>query len=147
MKMYALFNYTTGEVRSMISPTCQALYKRAISDRRSNVYYGYAQDNMRLIACDGYDYENLRKGVIIQEWKGGLNTPIEDLGLTVRVYYSLKRRKVDTVEQMLDYVKTEDVFRRLPTKALYQIVHILRAYDKATAENLTRRINERKIKR
>lgn len=143
--MYALINYGTGEIFSISGEkiTCQYLYNRALSQRREYVRYGYALDKMQLVKCS--DYEHIMSGVVIQEWEGGLNTPIEDLKLCVRTYWTFKNRRLDTVGLMLDYIKQEDIFRRLPSKALYDLAVTIKPYDEATACGLIRRVNLRRI--
>jgi hypothetical protein len=59
----------------------------------------------------------------------------------------MKNRRLDTVGLMLDYIKQDDIFRRLPSKALYDLAKIIKPYDKATACGLIRRINLRRIKK
>ena len=145
--MYALINYGTGEIYSVSGEgvTCQYLYKRALSVRREALRYGYALDKMHLVKCS--DYEHIMNGAIIQEWEGGYNTPIEDLKLCVRTYWTLKNRRLNNVGLILDYVKGEDIFRRLPSKALYDLAVVLKPYDEATACGLIRRVNLRRIKK
>ena len=145
--MYALINFDTGEIYSISGEniTCQYLYKRALSVRREALRYGYALDKMHLVRCS--DYEHIMNGTVIQEWRGGLNTPIEDLKLCVRTYWTLKNRRCDTVDLILDYVKSEDIFHRLPAKALYDLAEVLKPYDEATACKIIRRTNERRIKK
>lgn len=141
---YALVNYGTGEIFTISGEniTCQYLYNRALSQRRKAVRYGYALDNMRLLRVTG---ESLHDGVTIKEWAGGLQTPIEDLGLCVRTYWTLKHRRLDTVGLILDYVKQDDIFRRLPQKALYDLAKTIKPYDGATACGLIKRVNLRRI--
>lgn len=143
--MYALINFGTGEIFSISGEniTCQYLYNRALSQRREAVRYGYALDKMHLVRCS--DYEHIMNGAVIQEWEGGYNTPIEDLGLCVRTYWTLKNRRLDNVGLILDYVKQDDIFRRLPSKALYDLAKVLKPYDEATACGLIRRVNLRRI--
>lgn len=147
MKMYALINYGTGEVFTISGEniTAQYLYKRALSQRRENVRYGYALDKMQLVKCS--DYEHIMQGAIIQEWEGGLNTPIEELRLPVRTYWVLKRRMLDNVGLILSYAVQEDIFRRLPNKAIFGLAKTLMPYDKVTACSLIRRANLRRIKK
>ena len=147
MKMYALINYGTGEVFTISGEniTAQYLYKRALSQRRENVRYGYALDKMQLVKCS--DYEHIMQGAIIQEWEGGVNTPIEELRLPARTYWSLKCRRLDNVGLILSYAVQEDIFRRLPNKAIYGLAETLKPYDEATACSLIRRANRRRIKK
>ena len=143
--MYALINYGTGEIYSISGEniTAQYLYNRALSIRREALRYGYALDKMHLVRCS--DYEHIMNGAVIQEWEGGYNTPIEDLRLCVRTYWTLKHRRLDNVGLILDYVKQEDILRRLPSKALYDLAKVLKPYDEATACGLIRRVNLRRI--
>ena len=143
--MYALINYGTGEIYSISGEniTCQHLYNRALSQRREAIRYGYALDKMHLVRCS--DYEHIMSGAVIQEWEGGYNTPIEDLKLCVRTYYTLKNRRLDNVGLILSYVKDEDILRRLPSRALYDLAEALKPYDEATACGLIRRVNLRRI--
>ena len=145
--MYALINYGTGEIFSISGKniTCQYLYNRALSQRREAVRYGWALDKMHLVKCS--DYEHIMNGAVIQEWKGGYNTPIEDLRLSVRTYWTLKNRKLDNVGLILDYVKGEDIFHRLPSKALYDLAKALKPYNEATACGLIRKVNLHRIKK
>lgn len=143
--IYALINYGTGEILSISSEniTSQHLYNRALSQRRKAVRYGYALDKMQLVRCS--DYEHIMSGAVIQEWAGGLNTPIEDLRLCVRTYWTLKNRRLDTVGLMLDYIKQDDILRRLPQKALYDLAKAIKPYDEVAACYLIRRVNLRRI--
>lgn len=143
--MYALINYGTGEICSISGEniTCQYLYNRALSQRRQAIRYGYALDKMQLVKCS--DYEHIMNGAVIQEWAGGLNTPIEDLRLPVRVYWTFKNRRLDTVGLMLDYIKQDDILRRLPSKALYDLSEAIKSYDEDTACGLIHRLNLRRI--
>ena len=143
--MYALINYGTGEIYSISGEniTCQYLYNRALSQRREAIRYGYALDKMHLVKCS--DYEHIMNGAVIQEWEGGYNTPIEDLRLCVRTYYTLKNRRLDNVGLILSYVKGEDILHRLPSRALYDLAKVLKPYDEATACGLIRRVNLRRI--
>lgn len=145
MKTYALINFGTGEIYSISGEniTAQYLYNRALSQRREAIRYGYALDKMHLVRCS--DYEHIMSGAVIQEWEGGLNTPIEELGLCVRTYWTLKNRRLDTVGLMLDYIKQDDILRRLPSRALYDLAEIIKPYDEATACGLIRRTNLRRI--
>lgn len=145
--MYALINYDTGEIYSISGEniTCQYLYNRALSQRRKALHYGYTLDKMQLVKCS--DYKHIMSGAVIQEWAGGLNTPIEDLRLCVRTYWTFKNRRLDTVGLMLDYIKQEDILRRLPRKALYDLAEVIKPYDEATACGLIRRVNLRRIKK
>lgn len=143
--MYALVNYGTGEIYTISGEniTCQYLYNRALSQRREALRYGYALDKMQLVRCS--DYEHIMNGAVVQEWEGGFNTPIEELRLCVRTYWALKNRRLHNVGLILDYVKGEDIFRRLPQKALYDLAKVLKPYDEATACGLIRRTNLRRI--
>lgn len=143
--MYALVNYGTGEIYTISGEniTCQYLYNRALSQRREALRYGYALDKMQLVRCS--DYEHIMNGAVVQEWEGGFNTPIEELRLCVRTYWTLKNRRLNNVGLILDYVKGEDIFRRLPSKALYDLAKVLKPYDEATACGLIRRTNLRRI--
>ena len=143
--MYALVNFGTGEIYSISGEkiTCQYLYNRALSQRREAVRYGYTLDKMHLVRCS--DYEHIMNGAVIQEWEGVLNTTIEDLRLAVRTYWTLKNRRLDTVGLILDYIKQDDILRRLPQKALYDLAVIIKPYDEATACGLIRRVNLRRI--
>ena len=38
-------------------------------------------------------------------------TPIEELGLSVRVYNALKRRKVDTIEQIISMIGDGSIWK------------------------------------
>lgn len=146
MKRYALVNYDTGEVYTIEGDgiTCRSLYKRALSIRRENIRYNYRQDKMHLFRLD--EGKSLTNGALLQEWEGGYNTPIEELGLSVRVYWSLKNRRCDNVGQILEYAASNDIFRRLPTKGITELIKVLRAYDKPKAVALTRKMNERRFK-
>lgn len=145
--IYALINYGTGEIYSVSGEniTAQYLYNKALSIRRECIRYGYALDKMQLVRCS--DYNHIMQGAVIQEWEGGYNTPIEDLRLCVRTYYTLKNRRLDTVGLILEYIKQDDIFRRLPSKALYDLAETIKPYDEATACGLIRRTNLRRIKK
>lgn len=146
MKRYALVNYDTGEVFTIEGNgiTCRYLYNRALSIRRENVRYNYRQDKMHLYRLE--EGKSLTNGVLLQEWEGGYNTPIEELGLSVRVYWTLKNRRCDNVGQILEYAADDDIFRRLPTKGITELIKVLRAYDKPKAVALTRKMNERRLR-
>ena len=146
MAIYALINYGTGEIYCISGEniTCQYLYNRALSQRREARHYGYALDKMCLVKCS--NYEHVTQGIVIQEWEGGLNTPIEDLGLNVRTYWTLKKRKCDTVGSILKYFSvTDELLERFSAKTLYMLAKVLKPYDKAAACQIIRKCNLRRI--
>lgn len=145
-KIYALVNHSTGEVYTCEGEdiTCQTLYRRALSCRRSAVYYEDMQDYITLLRVDGYDCDSLRNGTVIQQWQGGMNTPMEDMGLCVRSYYALKKRGCKTAEDVAIIARCCAVWTFLPDKAVRELVRILYAYDKGAAQVIIRRINERR---
>lgn len=142
-KRYALVNFDTAEVYTIegenISP--QYLYKRAEHIRREAVHYGWRLDKMQLVRLD--EAKSIYDGALIAEWEGGMNTPIEDLRLCVRAYYTLKNRRCDNVGQICEYVKSDDIFRRMPSKVIQQVITAILPYDRATAQALTRKLNIR----
>lgn len=136
-KTYQLVNYGTGEVYTVESLTAQYLYNRACSIRRENIRYNMPQDNIKLFIGDR----------IIAEWKGKLETPIEDLGINLPIYYCLKRRGLSTIGQVIQYAYTKDIDRRLSDKRQYELAKILMIYDKNAACKLIRKLNDRKFKK
>ena len=145
MKFYALINYGTGEVYTITAPTCQALYKRAMHIRRECIRYGYMQDNIRLLTCDSY--ADIHNGSVIAEWKGGSDTPILDMGVSMPLYNRLHRRGIDTAESLAEYAKGMMIFSRLPSRMIREVIEVLQPYDKRAAMKLTRHLNERGFKR
>ena len=145
-KIYSLVNHSTGEVYTIEGEgiTCQSLYKRALSCRRNAIYCESMQDYITLLRVDGYGYNSLHNGTVIQEWQGGMNTPIEDMGLCVRSYYALTKRGCKTAEDVAIIVKSCAVWTYLPKKALLELARIMNEYDKPAARVLIRRINERR---
>lgn len=145
-KIYALVNYSTGEVYTVEGEgvTCQSLYKKALSCRRNAIYCESMQDYIRLLRVDGYGYDSITNGTIIQEWKGGANTPIEEMGLCVSAYYPLKKRGCKTAEDVAIMVRSCAVWTFIPRKALHELARIMNEYDKPAARVLIRRINERR---
>lgn len=145
-KIYALVNYSTGEVYTVEGEgvTCQSLYKKALSCRRNVIYCEGMQDYIRLLRVDGYGYDSITNGTVIQEWKGGMNTPIEEMGLCVSAYYPLKKRGCKTAEDVAIMVRSCAVWTFIPCKALHQLARIMNEYDKSTARVLIRRLNERR---
>lgn len=143
-KIYALVNYSTGEVYTCEGITCQSLYKKALSCRRNAIYCETMQDYIRLLRVDGYDYDSIRQGAIIQEWQGGMNTPIEEMGLRVSAFYPLKKRGCKTAEDVAIMVRSCAVWTFIPRKALLALARVLREYDEAAARVIIRRINERR---
>lgn len=143
-KIYALVNYSTGEVYTCegVDITCQSLYKRALSCRRNAIYCESMQDYIRLIRVDGYGYDSITSGTLIQEWQGGMNTPLEDMGLCVSAFYPLKKRGCKTAEDVAIMVRSCAVWTYIPRKALIDLARILRQYDEAAARVIIRRINE-----
>lgn len=143
-KIYALVNYSTGEVYTCEGEniTCQSLYKRALSCRRNAIYCESMQDYIRLLRVDGYGYESITSGSVIQEWQGGMNTPLEDMGLCVSAFYPLKKRGCKTAEDVAIIVRSCAVWTFIPRKALIDLARILRQYDEAAARVIIRRINE-----
>jgi hypothetical protein len=143
-KIYALVNHSTGEVYTCEGEgiTCQTLYKRALSCRRGAVYYEDMQDYITLLRVDGYGYDSLHNGIVIQQWQGGMNTPLEDMGLCVSAFYPLKKRGCKTAEDVAIIVKSCAVWTFIPRKALIDLARILRQYDEAAARVIIRRINE-----
>ena len=146
-KIYALVNYSTGEVYTCEGEgiTCQSLYKKALSCRRNAIYCESMQDYIRLLRVDGYGYNSITDGTIIQEWQGGMNTPIEEMGLCVSAFYPLKKRGCKTAEDVAIIVKSCAIWTFIPYKALLDLARILRAYDEAAARVVIRRINERRL--
>lgn len=145
-KMYALVNYSTGEIYTIEGEniTCQNLYKRALSCRRKAIYSEAMQDYIRLLRVDSYG--EIMNGSVIQEWQGGMNTPLEDIGLRVSAYYPLKKRGCKTAEDVAIIVKSCAVWTFIPRKALISLARILQQYDDVAARVIIRRINERRIK-
>ena len=146
-KIYALVNYSTGEVYTCEGEniTCQSLYKRALSCRRNAIYCESMQDYIRLLRVDGYGYNSITDGAVIQEWQGGMNTPLEDMGLCVRSYYAFKKRGCKTAEDVAIIVKSCAIWTFIPYEALRELARILQAYDEAAARVVIRRINERRL--
>ena len=148
-KIYALVNQSTGEVYTVEGEglTCRSLYKRALSCRRNAIYCDSMQDYITLLRVDGYGYDSLHNGTVIQQWQGGMNTPIEEMGFCVSAYYPLKKRGCKTAEDVAIIVKSCAVWTYIPRKALIDLARILRAYDESAARVIIRRINERRIKK
>lgn len=142
-KRYALVNFDTAEVRTIEGEniTPQHLFKIAESERRTAIRYGWRLDKMQLVRLD--EAKSIYDGALIAEWEGGMNTPIEDLRLCVRAYYTLKNRRCDNVGQICEYVKSDDIFRRMPSKVIQQVIKAILPYDRATAQALTRKLNIR----
>ena len=131
---YALFNFTTAEVYSSWcearpSLALQNLYKRALSNRRYNLRHGYAQDDMRLCL---YDFERFEFVKIIEEWKGGNDTPITEIGLSLPAYNRLFYcYDCKTVREALRVVKESERFQcKVPHKIKMEIVNALMPYDR-----------------
>jgi hypothetical protein len=142
--MYALVNFGTGEIFTISGEniTCQYLYNRALSQRREAVRYGYALDKMHLVRCS--DYKHIMEGTVVQEWKGGLDTPIEDMGFCVPAYYLLKRRMCNTAREVAEYICQEDIFRRASRRVQLDIVRIMKPYSEEATQKLIRGINKRR---
>lgn len=143
MSMYALINFDSGEIYSIEGEniTCQYLYKKALSIRRKNIYYGYKQDKLHLIKCS--NYKNIMNGTIIQEWEGGLDTPLVETGLTVRAYYSIIRRsEAKTIGEAIQHIENSDFFNRNGNIVLQHIIKIVKIYDENAAKRLTKIYNK-----
>jgi hypothetical protein len=139
---YALINYSTGEVFSTEGRyAVQYLYNRALSIRRHNRRYDLTQDELELVLFD----ENRIPAKTIEKWAGGVDTPLEDLALSVRVYYTLKRRGVNTVGEAAMYALTGDIDSRLPSKAQYELARRLLCYCPEAASKLIRKLNLRRF--
>lgn len=145
-KKYALVNLSTGEVYTIEGEniTCQTLYRRALSCRRLAVYTETAQDDIKLFRINGYGWESLTNGSLIAEWKGGINTPIKEMGFCVTAYYSLKRRGCKTALDVASYICSTTIFLRIPKKAILNIEKVMRAYDQEATRLFRVNINKRR---
>lgn len=152
MKTYALINHDSGEVYTITANTCKDLYKRALSHRRLCINYESRQDRLTLLACDAIERTSnatiWRNAKTLQEWAGGNDTPILEMGITMPLYYRLHYRGINTAGDLAEYAKGELIFTsRLPSKFIREIIEVLQPYNKGAAMTLTRRYNERRYER
>ena len=139
---YALINYSTGEVYSTEGRyAVQYLYNRALSIRRHNRRYDLTQDELELVILD----DNRIPAKTVEKWAGGVDTPIEDLALSVRVYHTLKRHGINTVSEAAAYAIGSMIDSRLPSKAQYELAHRLLSYCPEAASKIIRKLNLRRF--
>ena len=149
-KIYALVNYSTGEVYNCEGEgvTCQGLYRRALSCRRNAIYCESVQDYIRLLRVEGYAPADILNGVIIQEWRGGINPPVDDMGLSPAACRPLKMRGCKTAEDVVIMVRSCAVWTYIPRRDLLDLARILREYDETAARVIINRLNkERRAQR
>lgn len=151
MKTYALINHDSGEVYTLTANTCQVLYKRAMSHRRFCINCESRQDRLTLLSCDAIDRTSnatiWRNAKTLQEWAGGDDTPLLDMGVSMPLYYRLHYRGINTAYDLAEYAKGVMIFSRLPSKMITEVIKVLQPYNKGAAMTLTRHYNERHYKR
>lgn len=150
-KTYALINHDSGEVYTLTANTCQALYNRAMSHRRFCINCESRQDRLTLLVCDAIDRTAnatiWRNAKVLQEWEGGDDTPLLDMGISMPLYYRLHYRGINTARDLAEYARGTMIFSRLPAKMIREVVKVLQPYNKGAAMVLTRHYNERHYKR
>lgn len=151
MKTYALINHDSGEVCTVTAKTCQAFYKKALSHRRYCINCKSRQDRLTLLSCDAIDRTSnatiWRNAKILQEWAGGDDTPLLDMGISMPLYYRLHYKGINTACDLAEYAKGMMIFSRLPAKMIAEIIKVLQPYNKGAAMVLTRHYNERHYNR
>jgi hypothetical protein len=151
MKTYALINHDNGEVITLTADNCYDLFSKAMSQRRYNIHYRLRQEHLTLLSCDAIERTSnatiYRNATTIHEWHGGMDTPLEEVAVGVRAYCRLKNLGFTTIGDALAYIKQLDFIQRLPDKDVCKVIYAIREYDKGTAQLLTRRVNERRLKR
>jgi hypothetical protein len=151
MKTYALINHDDGTVYTMTANTCQSLYKRAVSYRRFCIHCKSQQERLTLLSCDAIDRTAnatiWRNAQTLQEWAGGDDTPILDMGISIPLYYRLHYKGIETAYDLASYARNIIIFSHLPAKMIREIIEVLQPYNKGAAMTLTRHYNERHYKR
>ena len=137
MNIYTLVNYGTGEISTIKADSPQMLYNRADSLRRECIRYNMPQDTIKLFCGD----------VIIAVWAGGMDTPLEALGLDMEVYKCLYAIGLRTIGDLAQYAYTKDIDLWIDDKKQYKIAKIIMLYDKNAACKLIRKLNNRRFKR
>ena len=151
MKTYALINYDSGEICTVTANTCKAFYDRALSERRYCINRKIHQDHLTLVVCDAIEYTSngiiYRNAKTLQEWAGGNDTPLLEMGVSMPLYNRLHFRGIDTAGSLAEYAKGMMIFSRLPSKMIREVIEVLTPYNKLAAMTLTRHYNERHYKR
>ena len=130
---YALFDYNTGEVRTSYSEeqphyAAKHLYKIACSLRRFALLHDLPQSNLMLCL---YDFDKRTIVRIVEEWKGDLYTPLEDLKLYVRGYNTLKKFGAHNVKTAFAVIERPDFSAKVGRATRKEIYKALMPYDRA----------------
>lgn len=108
---------------------------KEIVDAGDEIYLDKSNDNVSgaiFVSMLGSFLKYMANHVKDKEGEKGKNTPVEALGLSVRTFNCLKRRGINTVEQ-LEQMSNSDLFgiRNLSLKGIDEIKEVLRRYRKS----------------
>ena len=122
------------KLKAAISLAYPMMEMREIVDAGDEIYLDKSNDNVSgaiFVSMLGSFLKYMANHVKDKEGEKGKNTPVEALGLSVRTFNCLKRRGINTVEQ-LEQMSNSDLFgiRNLSLKGIEEIKEVLRRYRK-----------------
>ena len=122
------------KLKAAISLAYPMMEMKEIVDAGDEIYLDKSNNNVSgtiFVSMLGGFLKYMANHVIDKEGEKGKNTPVEALGLSVRTFNCLKRRGINTVEQ-LEQMSNSDLFgiRNLSLKGIDEIKKVLRRYRK-----------------
>ena len=122
------------KLKAAISLAYPIMEMKEIVDAGDEIYLDKSNDNVSgaiFVSVLGSFLKYMANHVKDKEGEKGKNTPVEALGLSVRTFNCLKRRGINTVEQ-LERMSNSDLFgiRNLSLKGIEEIKEVLRRYRK-----------------
>ena len=132
--MISLTKKMTLKLKAAISLAYPMMKMKEIVDAGDEIYLDKSNDNVSgaiFVSMLGSFLKYMANHVKDKEGEKGKNTPVEALGLSVRTFNCLKRRGINTVEQ-LEQMSNSDLFgiRNLSLKGIDEIKEVLRRYRK-----------------
>lgn len=123
------------KLKAAISLAYPMMEMKEIVDAGDEIYLDKSNDNVSgaiFVSMLGSFLKYMANHVKDKEGEKGKNTPVEALGLSVRTFNCLKRRGINTVEQ-LEQMSNSDLFgiRNLSLKGIDEIKEVLRRYRKS----------------
>ncbi len=122
------------KLKAAISLAYPMMEMKEIVDAGDEIYLDKSNDNVSgaiFVSMLGGFLKYMANQAKDKEGEKGKNTPVEALGLSVRTFNCLKRRGINTVEQ-LEQMSSSDLFgiRNLSLKGIDEIKEVLRKYRK-----------------
>ncbi len=132
--MISLIKKMPLKLKAAISLAYPMMEMKEIVDAGDGIYLDKSNDNVSgaiFVSMLGGFLKYMANHVKDKEGEKGKNTPVEALGLSVRTFNCLKRRGINTVEQ-LEKMSNSDLFgiRNLSLKGIDEIKEVLRRYRK-----------------